>query len=153
MTLISVASLGILALPLYGALMMMYVAADAGRKIEIGQIFKYLNQTVRLFIALVILAVLLAIGFICLVIPGLILAARWFYVVQLMIDQDMALGEAMSRSARMTADRGGVLLHIVAFVVLAVLGAVAARFHGIPGLVTFPLTAGFYGLAYANRRG
>lgn len=150
--LISCASLGLLALPLYGGLMMMYMRANAGQRIQIGDIFKYLNKTVPLFIALIVIAVLLTIGFILLVIPGLILAARWFYVIPLMVDRDMALGAAMSRSAEMMREKGGLGMHILAFVVIWVIQAAGGMLWLVPSLVTFPLTAGFYALAYADRK-
>jgi hypothetical protein len=143
-------SLGILAAPTMVGVMMMYVRAREGKKPEFNDIFRYLNQTLPLLVALIVLVVLVIIGLVCLVIPGLLFIAWWMHVLLLMADGGLPLGAAM-RESRKSVIAGGVGLHLLFFAIILVLMAAGSAVAGIGILLTGPLTTGALAMAYADR--
>jgi len=145
-------SLSILAAPMTAGLAMLFVEARSRNKPETGKVFRYLNRTVPLLAGEVVLGIIVVLGLVCLLIPGLILAARWYHVLPLMADREMTLGEAMRKSAEITAKDGTFMTLIFMAVCGIVIGAGGAL-GGVGAFLTFPLAVGAYGLAYADRRG
>lgn len=144
-------SLGILAAPTMTGVMMMYVRARQGEKPEFNDVFRYLNKTIPLLIATIVLVVLIGIGFVCLVVPGLVFMAWWMHVLLLMADGGLGLGAAM-RESRRSVSAGGVGVHILLFAILCVLMAAGSALAGIGVLLTGPLTTGALAMAYADRK-
>jgi membrane-anchored glycerophosphoryl diester phosphodiesterase (GDPDase) len=149
--LLSAVTISILAAPMTVGLAMMFVDARGRRSLETGNVFRYLNRTFPLLLAEFALGILVAIGLVLLVVPGLILAARWYHVLPLMADKEMSLGEAMRKSAEITA-KDGTGMTLIFMAVCAIVGGAGAMAGGVGILFTFPLAVGAYGLAYADRR-
>ena len=79
--------------------------AAQGHKITIGGLWRELTDSwlwLKLIGAFILLAMSLIVGFILLVIPGVILLWRLFFVPYILIDQRTSIGEAFRRSWRMT---------------------------------------------------
>jgi len=150
--LLSGVTLSILAAPMAVGLMMMFVAARGNQPLETGQVFRYLNRWGSLFVAEIVIGILVLIGLVLLIVPGLILMARWCHVAPLMADRDLSLGEAMAKSAEITA-RDGTVMTLIFLVVCAIVTGAGSMLGGIGIILTFPLAVGAYGLAYADRRG
>jgi uncharacterized membrane protein len=150
--LLGAVTLAILVAPLTVGLAMMFVAARGRQRLETGQVFRYLNRTLPLLVAELVLAILIGIGLVLLVVPGLILMARWYHVLPLMADRGLSMTEAMAKSAEITA-RDGTGMTLIFMAVCAIVGGAGTAVGGVGVLLTFPLAVGAYGLAYADRRG
>lgn len=149
---VSAATLSILAAPMTAGLIAMFLAARKGETLETGRVFRYVNRTGSLFVAQIVLAVLIGIGLVLLVVPGLYLMARWCHVLPLMADRDLSLSEAMAKSAEITA-RDGVIMTLIFLAVCAVIAGAGSALAGFGMLFTYPLSVGAYALAYSDRRG
>ncbi len=145
------ATLGILAPALTAGAVLMFVKAHAGGTPAPGDVFKPLGRTFPLLGAALVHAVAIFLGTLLLVVPGLILAARWMYALPLMADKGMGMGEAQRRSAEMV-QQGGTFMHVVFLLVLAVVGGSGSLLAGVGALLTVPLSVGALGLGYAARR-
>ncbi len=150
-SLLSLVSVGILLAPLFVGLQMMYVRAGRGENVKTGDVFRYLNKTLPLLLGTIVLAVLISLGLILLVIPGLILMAWWMHALPLIADKGLGLGEAMSRS-KDACGKQGLLMSIVFLVVIGFISAVGGMAWGIGAIVTTPLTTGALAAAYAARK-
>ena len=97
----------------------------AACKLPLMTYVKYIGVTI-------ILAVLVVVGFICFIIPGVILAIRLQYAGLCVLDDtECGIGEAFKRSWKMTSGHSLTLLGLVfAYIVMAVVG-VLCLFVGV----------------------
>ncbi|MDD5040494.1 MAG: glycerophosphoryl diester phosphodiesterase membrane domain-containing protein [Patescibacteria group bacterium] len=69
---------------------------------EITDVFTQFTQYWRVLGATIVVCIIVALGFIALVIPGIYLALRFMFTVPLIIDKKLDIGEAMKQSTAMT---------------------------------------------------
>ncbi|HOX41234.1 MAG TPA: DUF975 family protein [bacterium] len=89
-----------------------------GKKLPFGELFKQLRYFWRVLGLTLLLGLVIGIGFILFVIPGIYLALRYQFALNFIIDKDLGIFEAMNESAKITK---GVKLSLFWFM-LAVLG-------------------------------
>ena len=118
--LLVVFSLGILAGPLAGGyvlLVILYLRKD--RKPAFNDIFSGLKQFTELFPYFLVL-LLIFFGLMLLIVPGLIFATWWLYVLPLMVDRKMPVIDAM-RLSRNKVNETGFLMHLVFLLLISVI--------------------------------
>jgi len=126
----------IVAVPLYAGLFRMVIRrVREGRPAEIGDVLSCFDQLGRLVWAALVLGVIIGLAMIV-IIPGVYLAVIWVYVIPLIVDRRMGLGEAMSASKRLV-DTQGFWNTFVALLVLGVIAAVAS-FVPFSQVVVYP---------------
>ena len=137
-SLLTMLTLGILGGPLMAGLVrMVLLRVREDRTPEIGDLF-YFDDFVRYVIAFYGLGILMVIGFMLLVLPGIYLATIWFYVFVLMVDRDIEVGAAISQS-RALVYRIGLGPHVVLVALLVLISAVLSRLtQGFSSAVTGP---------------
>jgi hypothetical protein len=151
---ISVVTIGILSGKMFGGLYLMILRRlRDGQAPEIGDVFECKRGWLELFIATLVMAIIIAVGLILFIVPGLYIAAIWLYVIPLMIEKDLDFGEARKQS-RALVETAGVWDRVVIVIILWLLQAVvsggiglaldpfhAFRFGGLLWLVTVPYGA------------
>ncbi|MBD8505775.1 hypothetical protein HT102_04660 [Hoyosella sp. G463] len=139
--LISIAGTVIGWMMLRGALL----TAD-GRKPAFGE-FAQLNNVLHLVLASILVGIMVVLGLILLIIPGLVIAFLTMFTVHSVLDHDMDVISAIKNSFKLvSANVGPALLLVVAFIVLGVLTLITC---GLGAFVTIPL--GTMMSAYAFR--
>ncbi|MGB6971373.1 MAG: hypothetical protein WBD61_04365, partial [Desulfobulbales bacterium] len=110
--LLTILSLGILAGPFLGGyfLLIIYFLRD-NKKPSFNDIFSGLQQFGNLF-PFVLVILIIFIGFMLLVLPGLLFATWWLYVLPLMVDRKISFSEAMRLSMN-KVNETGFLIHFV----------------------------------------
>ncbi|MCX7944222.1 MAG: zinc ribbon domain-containing protein [Deltaproteobacteria bacterium] len=125
-SILTVVSLGILAGPLYGGLTKMVIKRVRDKKApEIGDIFSAMDQFIILFITTLVLVLLIGLGLFLCIVPGVLLATIWMYVLVYIVDKRVSMGEAMSRSKALVSQVGfgmHLVMVIVCGVILGILG-------------------------------
>lgn len=106
-------------------------------------------QTVLL---LVVAGVLISIGYMLLIIPGVILNVWWFYSLFFVIDKRMRFKDAM-RASKNAVSRTGFFNHFVVLLIMAVLGTLGGAFSGLAVLLTTPFSLILMTLAYVEVSG
>ena len=135
-----VVTIGILYGPLSAGLYVMAIRrVRQNRTAEIGDVFWGLTHFWRFFGAALLLLILIGIGFVFLIIPGLLLATMWIYTFPVMVDRDMGVFDAMAESRRLVRENGfgQHLVMILLLIALSIAGSVAG---GLGHLLTLPLT-------------
>lgn len=119
-------------------------------EIKIADIFEHFGKFWR-YLGLMILLVLgLLLGFLLLIIPGLILAARWSQAAYLLADENLGPLEALEKSWKRTE---GATWQILVFVFLIVGINVLGLLALVVGLIyTIPLTWVAHSLLYEKLR-
>jgi len=140
---------GILGAPLTAGLMMMYVNARNGKPVVSGDVFRYLNRTLPLFFGAAIIGLLTAMGFLLIIIPGLVFMAWWAHTGPFMADQGLSPFEAMGKS-REIARKNGLGMTLLFMLVCGIVGAAGSALAFFGAFFTIPMAAGMLGLSYAD---
>jgi len=107
-----VMTLGVLAGPLLGAYVLAAILVFRDKKVvSLNDFFAGLSRFGSLFPYLALL-VLIFLGVICLVVPGILFAVWWLYTLPLMADRQLSLGEAMRQSRAKVLEKG-FFMHLV----------------------------------------
>jgi hypothetical protein len=110
--LLTALSLSLLAGPLMGAyILAMILYLRQGRQPEFNDLFAGLPRTRELF-SFFFLVLLIVLGFILMVLPGIVFATWWIYTLPLMVDRHMPLGEAMRASLHKVNEKG-FFIHLI----------------------------------------
>ena len=128
--LLTMFSLSLLAGPFLGSyLMTMVLFLRKGKKPEFSDLFVGLSKIKQLF-PFFFLLLLTVLGFMLLIVPGIVFATWWMYTLPLMTDKEMKLGEAMRESMRKVNEKGFfmhlIFLLMITFVPLFILNILSA---------------------------
>ncbi|MFM8561540.1 MAG: YciC family protein [Solirubrobacterales bacterium] len=100
---------------------------------SVGELIKSINPRLLPLLGLsIVTGILIFIGFIFLIIPGIILSLIWFVAVPVLIIEDKGVFESMSRSGELTKHNRwrllglSILIYIAVFVVFIIAGLIAA---------------------------
>jgi hypothetical protein len=128
--LLTLLSLSLLAGPFMGAYMAtMILYQREGKEPRLNDLVPDLQATKQLF-SFVFLLLIIMIGFMLLILPGIVFATWWMYTLPLMVDKKMKLGEAMRASLLMVNEKGFfmhlVFLLMITFIPFIILNFAAA---------------------------
>ncbi|MBW2522432.1 MAG: hypothetical protein JRD64_06975 [Deltaproteobacteria bacterium] len=157
--LLTVFSLGILAGPLLGGYFLVVIGLLRDkRKPSFSDIFSGLQQFGSLFPYFLVL-LLIFIGFMLLILPGLLFASWWIYVLPLMVDRNISYSEAMRLSMN-RVNETGFIMHLVFLLLISVIPIMLLNFVSamIPFLFVLkillpPLQAGCIAALYLDQFG
>ena len=108
-----------------------------GEKAKLVSMFDHGKYFLRVLGAQILIILITFAGLCLLIVPGLIWALRYQFVINLIVDKDMGIREAMAESARLTHGvKWRLLLFDLALTGIVILGAIAL---GVGILVAFPV--------------
>lgn len=129
-----------LAYIVYGGYLKAFIKHFRGGKIEFDDIFSLDNRWISFAFLAIIKLILLTLGFICFVIPGVYFAVRWMFAEMLVIDKGMKPVEALRASSKMTEGIWWPLfLFVLAMAVLSILSVLVL----VVGVFIFAIIALF----------
>ncbi len=112
------------------------LAAARGEPVEFGMFFSGMNRLLTGILLLIVLYAGISLGFLFLIVPGVILALGWSLTIPLLADTNLGVVELVSESWEMMNGQKGALLlfsFACAFVmVLSVLALVVGFFVALP---------------------
>ena len=118
--LLTVFSLGLLAGPFIGGYTLLVILSlRENKKPVFSDIFSGLQQFANLFPYFLVL-LLIFFGFMLLILPGLLFATWWLYVLPLMVDRKMSFTDAMRLSMNKVNEKG-FLMHLVFLLLVSVI--------------------------------
>ncbi len=120
-----------------------------GAALKVSELFQFpLRRFLRFILGNILYILLVAAGFMLLIVPGLIWMIKYQYVQYLIVDKDSPVGEAFSESGRITS---GVKWPLFWFAMLLGLINIAGALFFLVGLfVTIPTT--IVAVAYVYRK-
>ena len=151
---ISIASVGILAGPMFGGLLNVYLKLQEEETPRAELLFMPFDRfwTLCIFglimVALIVIPSLLGvtiIGFVLFIIIG----TYWFYVLPLVVTQDTTIIEAMCQSKQLVCTNN-YWLHIILFTFLVVISVLGAKAYWLGLLFTTPFVVGTIAACYAT---
>lgn len=112
----------------YGFIKAMFGLLD-GKNVEVRDLAQPAEEAVRYVVGTFAFSIAVGIGMMFLVIPGLYILTKYFFVPTLLVDTQLSIGDAFTASSKMTEGRQldlllflvlsavGVLLGLIAFIV------------------------------------
>ncbi len=134
--------------PLMGGLWLFYLKRARGQNADFETAFSgFRAPLLQLFIGGVVVLALIGVGFLCLVLPGIYLAAAWLFTLPLIIDQGLDFWPAMELSRKVVNRHW---LKFMAFWLLLLLVSAAGYMCLIGMLVTVPIAMAAAAYAYED---
>lgn len=125
--LLTVFSLGLLAGPFIGGYTLLVILSlRENKKPVFNDIFSGLQQFANLFPYFLVL-LLIFFGFMLLILPGLLFATWWLYVLPLMVDRKMSFTDAMRLSMKKVNEKG-FFMHLVFLLLVSVIPIMLINF-------------------------
>ncbi len=110
----------------YGGYLAMFIKHARGETIEFDDMFSLDNRWISFAFLGIIKMVLVTLGFLFFIIPGLYLSIRWMFAEMLVVDQGMKPVEALRASSKMTeGEWWKLLLFILVVGLLSIIGLAA----------------------------
>jgi len=137
-------SIGLIMAPMSLGLFMIGLKFSVGAKIEVNELFKHFDKIVPIFIAYILLYLLIAVGLVLLIIPGIYLMVALSMGISLVVEKRMAPWEALMTSRKAITHKWFAMLGFVLLTLVVII--VAAIPLGIGLIWAVPLSA----LAFAS---
>jgi uncharacterized membrane protein len=94
-----------------------------GRTPDVGMMFQGFDRFGDAFLARLVSGILIALGFICLIVPGIILSIMWMFTLPVIAETGLGFWEAMRESSRLTEGyRWRLFLLLLACLLVTILG-------------------------------
>ena len=137
--------------PLGAGLFMIGVKCAVNKPISVNEIGKYWHKILPIFGVYVLMYLLIILGFIALIIPGIYLSVAYMMALPLVVEKNMGVWEALETSRKAITKKWWVMLGvvIVSFVV-AIIGMLPL-FIGL--IWAMPVILIAYGIVYRNMFG
>ncbi|HEY3487273.1 MAG TPA: hypothetical protein VGL10_04350 [Gammaproteobacteria bacterium] len=132
--------------PMSAGIMMMGIHQVAGKPVKVGMIFGYFDKTLRIFGLYLLMTIMIAIGFVLLIIPGVYLAVAYTLALPLLIEKNMGIWEALETSRKALSKRWFTVF--VIFVLLGLLFVAGTIPLGIGLIWVIPLSITVMGVMY-----
>lgn len=151
MGIISQIVIGLISYPLAAGLMMIAIKRSVGLPTNAFMIFDYYPKTIPIFLLYLLMMVLIVIGLILLILPGIYLAVAYTMALPLLVEKNMGIWEALETS------RKSITACWFRFFGLVLIGMIILMVSAIPlgiGLIwTLPFISIAVGIVYRNHFG
>ena len=134
--------------PLYAGFIIVVFMLFKGQEVRFSDFFKGFNYFLPLVLASLVMSILIALGTILLILPGIYLMVSYMFVSLLIVDYHMEFWQAMETSRQIVTKNWFSLF--VFFLVLFVVNLLGALALGIGLLVTAPLSVCSVCVAYRD---
>lgn len=134
--------------PLYAGFIIVVFMLFKGQEVRFSDFFKGFNYFLPLVLASIVMSILIALGMILLILPGIYLMVSYMFVSLLIVDYHMEFWQAMETSRRIVTKNWFPLF--VFALLLAVINMLGTLALGIGLLVTIPVSVCAVCVAYRD---
>jgi len=146
---IGVVTLGLLYVPLLVGLQMLFIKAKRGEAVLLNDIFVPVKRFFAIFFGSVWIALLVMIGLILFLIPGLCWLSWWMFALLYIFDKNLGIGAAM-RASKELVRKNNLWAHLFLLILAGAVAHLGFYVFGIGVLLTMPLGMGALACAYAD---
>ncbi|WP_370980132.1 hypothetical protein [Agaribacterium sp. ZY112] len=137
--------------PINVGLTLLGIKLVSGQEAQPTSIFEYFPHTIKLFLLMVTMYILVFIGFLLLVIPGLYLGIAYIYAPALMVEKNMGIWEALETSRKTVTHKWFTVFFTVLLLLIVIF---ISSLPVLIGLIwTLPLAVMLTGLMYKQMFG
>lgn len=150
-SIISQLIINIIILPLLAGLFIMGIKRSVDAPISATNIFQHFNKAPKLFVGMILMQLLIFIGYLLLILPGIYLTIAYFMAIPLIAEKDMGIWEALETSRKAVTKRW--FSFLLFFIIMTIIFFISSIPFGIGLIWTFPMFVIAYGIIYRNMFG
>lgn len=136
---------------LYAGQMLFFAGIARGDEPDFGLLFRGWPLTGRVMMLSLLLSLFIGVGLVLLIVPGIIVMLIYFPAVNVLVDRDCSVGEAMSTASEITKGNRGTLFLIL--LAAMAMGAAASALQGLGHIFLTPFLTVLYFVAYRMMAG
>lgn len=148
MIFLSQIAVGLATYPLYAGMTMLGIKRSVGDATNAFMVFDYYSKTIPIFLLYLLMMILIAVGLVLLIIPGIYLIVAYSMAIPLMVEKNMGIWEALETS-RKTVHKQWFQIFGLYLVILIIL-VVAAIPLGVGWIWALPFANIVTGIVYRN---
>lgn len=137
--------------PFMAGIFMMGVRRSVDLPIAFNEVFAYFAFVTPLVVAAVLMSILMTLGFILLIIPGIYLVVAYMFTVPLIVDRNLGAWQAMETSRKAVTQHWFKFFALM--LILVIIIAISVIPFGIGLIWTYPLLIAVMGILYRNTFG
>ena len=135
-------------MPLWAGIYMIGVRRAVNAPIRAGQMLDYFSKTLPLFGLYLLMLILILVGFVLLIIPGIYLSVAYMLAIPLMVDKNLGVWEALETSRKAIHKRWFTIFGLT--LVIMLINLVAMIPLGLGLIWTVPMSTIAFGVLYRN---
>jgi len=134
--------------PFAAGIIMLGVERSVDLPVSYKSVFGYFTYTLPLLGAAVLMSILVAVGFLLLIIPGIYLSLAYIFVVPLVVEKNLGIWDAMETSRKAVTSRWFKLFFL--FLIMSIILIISALPFGIGLIWTYPMAVAMMGVMYRD---
>lgn len=138
-------------LPMMAGIMILGIKRSVEAPIKAGSIFAYFSKVIPLFLTMILMYIMIIIGFLLLVLPGIYLSVAYYMAMPLVAEKGMSPWQALETSRKAITRRWFSVFAF--FIILSIIVFISAIPLGIGLIWTMPLMIIAFGILYRNMFG
>ena len=151
--LISLVAFGLLTGPAIAGIVWITLKHCRGQEVTLGDLFRGFDSFGNTFIAGIVFGLLVSLGLIFFVVPGIILGALFCFVFPFIVDRGMMFPEAMVASRKLGQGRTDLLAKTLFFMLAMIVGISGIVLCVVGLFFTWPLMWAVVAVAYEDLAG
>jgi len=144
-------AINLIAMPMIMGIVLMGIKRSVDAPISASMVFNNFSKMLPLFMTLILMYIMILIGFILLVIPGIYLMVAYYMAMPLVVEKGMSPWQAMETSRKAITHRWFSVFGL--FIVMIIIITISAIPLGIGMIWTLPMLMIAYGILYRNMFG
>lgn len=138
-------------LPMIMGILMMGIHRSVDRPISANSVFAYFPKMLKLFVTTLLMYLMIMIGFMLLILPGIYLMVSYYMALPLVIEKNMGPWEALETSRKTVSHHW--FRMVAFFIIMGFIYIISIIPLGIGLIWTLPLFMISYGIIYRNMFG
>ncbi len=134
--------------PFMAGIMMLGIERSVDLPLSYKSVFGYFAYTLPLLGVAVLMSILVAIGFLLLIIPGIYLSLAYMFAVPLVVEKNLGIWDAMETSRKAVTSHWFKLFFL--FLIMSIILIVSALPFGIGLIWTYPMMVAMIGVMYRD---
>lgn len=151
LSLIMQLGLNLIMLPMMAGIMILGIKRSVDAPIRAGSVFDYFSKMIPLLLTMILMSIMIIIGFMLLILPGIYLSVAYYMAIPLMAEKGMSPWQALETSRKAITRRWFSVFAF--FIILSIMVFISAIPLGLGLIWTMPLMIIAFGILYRNMFG
>ncbi len=151
MQVVTQVGMNLIMLPMGLGLVMIGIKRSVDAPISSSEVFAHFSKMIRLFATMVLMYLMIIIGLLLLVLPGIYLMIAYYMAMPLVVEKNMSPWQALEVSRKTITHRWFSVLFLL--IILAIIMLVSMIPLGLGAIWTLPMMMIAYGILYRNMFG
>lgn len=148
MIVLSQVAIGLVTYPLYAGMTIMGIKRSVGDATNAFMVFDYYSKTIAIFLLYLLMMILIAVGLVLLIIPGIYLMVAYSMAIPLLVEKNMGIWDALETSRKAIHKCWFQMFGL--YLVIVIIVVVAALPLGIGWIWALPFANIVTGIVYRN---